>query len=345
MNEILTTPYPGRPADVHRSRAPSLADEADQRPMRASSAFKLIGHTPVVALPGITGQPRVHVHAKLEKYNPSGSIKDRVANEMLTTAIAAGELGPGKTVLEASSGNTGDALAWQCRVMGIPCTIVVPEVTSPRKLADMERFGAQVITVRGATTEPAIEMAARLKAERPDKYFLIDQYNNPANIQAHWRTTGPEILRQCPEVTHVVAAQGSGGTLGGIGRRLREDRPDVALYAVVAKPGTRMLAGMKEAGQGRPLVDDALLAGRLAVSGFDAYEAIQLGFAFGLQLSPSAGGVLAAALRLAQRLHEAHIVILCADAGAKYPDSLLYRRDARTLLSEDDANQEAATRW
>jgi cysteine synthase len=336
MNEIVTTPYPGHPADVHRSVVPQ----------RVRSGSDLVGNTPVLWLPGISGQPGVQIFVKLEEFNLTGSIKDRPVKEMLSSAIEAGELRPGMTVLVPSSGNTARAAAVQCSVLGYACDCVIPAATSPRKRADMARFGATLIEVPGETTEPAIEMAYRLKAERPDAYHLLDQYTNPANVRAHYLTTGPEILLQVPEITHLCAAQGSGGTLAGLGRRLQEDRPDVALYSVVAKPGTRMLAGMKESsGQGRPLVDEALLAGRLAVSGFEAAEAIQLGFAFGLQLGPSAGGALAAARRLARRLREGHIVVVCADSGGTYSDSLLYRRDARTLLSEDDANQEAATRW
>ncbi len=287
----------------------------------------------------------MHIYTKLEEFNLSGSIKDRPAKEMLSNAIEASELRQGMTVLAPTSGNVGVSAASQCSVYGYSCSCVIPAVTSTRKRADMARFGTTLIEVPGEMTEPAIEMAYRLKAERPDEYYLLDQYTNPANVRAHYLTTGPEILLQLPEITHLMAAQGSGGMLAGLGRRLQEDRPDVQLHAVVAKPGTRMLAGMKESsGQGRPLVDGGLLAGRMAVSGFEANEAIQLGFAFGLQLGPSAGGVLAAALRLARRLREGHIVCVCADSGGRYPDSLLYRRDARTLLAEDDANQEA-TRW
>lgn len=312
---------------------------------RPCSALDLIGNTPLVELRGLTGKAAVRLYAKLEWCNPGGSVKDRPAKQMVLDALAEGRLQPGMTGLEATSGNTGTALAFVYAILRIPFTVVIPEVTSSRKRQDMQRFGARLIEVPGETTERALETAYRMVAAEPERYFLTDQYTNPSNVKAHYLGTGPEILQQCPEITHLVAAQGSFGTLGGVGRRLKEERPDARVYAVLAKPGTRTLFGMKEANHVMPLVDDSLLAGRMLVTGYEAHDSIQRGLAFGFQLGPSAGGVLAAALRLAQTLREGHIVCIFADGGMKYPDSALYQRDAKTLLSVDEANQEAFTRW
>jgi len=309
------------------------------------SALDLIGNTPLVELSGLCENPRVHLYAKLEWYNPGGSVKDRPAKQMLLDALASETLRPGMRVLEATSGNTGTALAFVCAILGFPVTLVIPEVTSTRKRQDMERFGATLHVVPGETTEHALEIAYGMLASEPERYFLSDQYTNPSNPKAHYLGTGPEILRQCTEVTHVVAAQGSFGTLGGVGRYLKEVRPDTHICAVVAQPGTRTLFGMKEEGHTMPLVDDAVLSTRLLVSGYDAHDGIQAGLRFGFQLGPSAGGVLAAALRIARRLREGHLVCVFADGGNKYPESVLYRPDAKMRVSQAEADQDAFTRW
>lgn len=324
------------------SCSPATQRETQRLPQ---SALDLVGNTPLVELPGLCENPWVHVYAKLEWYNPGGSVKDRPAKQMVIDALDSGALRPGMRVLEATSGNTGTALSFVCAILGFPVTLVIPEVTSTRKRQDMERFGAEVKIVPGETTEHALEVAYNMVAAEPGRYFLSDQYTNQSNPKAHYLTTGPEIVRQCPEVTHVVAAQGSFGTLGGVGRYLKEVSPCTRLCAVVAQPGTRTLFGMKEEQHTMPLVDDSLLSNRLLVSGYDAHDGIRLGVRFGFQLGPSAGGVLVAALRIARRLQEGRLVCVFADGGNKYPDSVLYQSDAKMLLPAEDADQEAFTRW
>ena len=312
---------------------------------KPQSVLDLIGDTPLVELEGISRNPKVRIFAKLEWFNPGGSIKDRPARQMVLDAIEDGRLRSGMTILEATSGNTGRSLALIGSVLSIPVTLVIPEITSLPKRLDMKRLGAELVEVPGETTERALEEAYRMVEQEPGRYFFSNQYSNPSNIKAHYLTTGPEILSQCPEITHLVAAQRSFGTLGGTGRRIKEARPDVQVCAVVAQPGTQTLFGMKGDSHAMPLVDDTLIDAGKLISGYQAHEGIQIGLRSGYQLGPSAGGVLMAALNLAKGLREANIVCIFADGGGQYPDCRLYRRDTKSILSEDEANEEAFTRW
>lgn len=311
----------------------------------ARSALDLIGNTPLAELPGLGPNPAVRIFAKLEWFNPGGSVKDRPARQMVLDALESGALRSGMTVLEATSGNTGTAMAYVCRVLGFPVRLVIPEATSTPKRIDMARFGAELVLVPGHTTDQALEIAYRMREAEPDRLFMPDQYTSPSNPRAHYLTTGPEILRQCPSVTHVVAAQGSFGTLGGIARRMAESRPEVEVHAVVSRPGSRSLFGIKEAQQVMPLVDNTVLSGRIMVGGSESVDGIEAALAFGYQLGPSAGAVLAGALRLAARLKAANIVCVFADSGSKYPDCPLYLKNWRESVSDDQVDHESFTRW
>jgi cysteine synthase len=313
--------------------------------MIARSAIDLVGRTPLVDLSLLSPNPKVRVLAKLEWFNPGGSVKDRAARQMVLDAIERGDLRPGMRVLEATSGNTGTALAFVARVLGFGLTLFIPQVTSARKREDMLRFGAELRVVEGETTERALDEAYALAAAEPELYYHTDQYTNRSNLRAHYLTTSVEILEHCPEITHFVAAQGSFGTLGGTGQRLREERPDVQIHAVVAKPGTTTLFGMKEEDRVMPLVDDSILSGRMLVSGHDAHDGIQAGFAAGFLLGPSAGGVMASMLRLARKLDSGTIVGVFADGGQKYPGCELYAANARSYLTAEQADAEAFSRW
>ncbi len=182
-----------------------------------ASVLDLIGNTPLVDVSPLSPTPGVRIVAKLEGQNPGGSIKDRIAKAMVEAAEADGTLQPGQTLLEPSSGNTGIGLAMVCLLKGYPLTIVLPENVSPERRQLLEIFGASIITSPGAEgSNGAVRMAQRLAAEDPSVAFLY-QYGNPANPRAHYETTGPEILRDCPEVTHLVAGLGTAGTLMGDG--------------------------------------------------------------------------------------------------------------------------------
>lgn len=307
------------------------------------SVLDLIGNTPVMELTGL--RENVRIVAKLEWFNPGGSVKDRPAKQMILDALERGALRPGASIIEATSGNTGTALAFIGAALKIPVTLVIPEVTSARKRQDMLRLGAKLIVVPGDTTEGALEATYRTVEKEPGRYYHTDQYTNPSNLKAHYLTTGPEIARQVPDVTHIIAAQGSFGTLGGTAQFFKEKRSGVRFISVVARPGTTTLFGMKEVDHVMPLVDDSLLNGRMLMSGYDAADGIRLGLGFGLQLGPSAGAVLAAALKLSRSIRSGTICCILADGGNKYAESPLYDMEARQTLTEDEADREAFTRW
>lgn len=311
-----------------------------------TSALSLIGNTPMVNLSTVSARQDVTINAKLEGRNPGGSIKDRPALQMVLDGIESEQLVDGMGIIEATSGNTGTGLAFVGSVLGIPVTLVVPEVTSPAKLRDMRRFRAKIKVVHGDTTEHALEEAYKIRDRHPRRFWMPDQYTNPSNPKAHYLTTGPEILTQCPSVTHVVAAQGSFGTLAGLARRFSESKPGVRLHAVIARPGTTTIFGMKEADKVMPLADDSVLAGRFMVDGRSAAEGIQHGLRFGFQLGPSAGAVLAAAVKLSERLPAGStIVCIFADFGTKYPGCPLYHPKILANSPGMDLDHAAFTRW
>jgi len=186
------------------------------------SVLDLIGNTPVVDVSILSPNPRVKLMAKLEGQNPFGSVKDRIAKSMIETAIKEGVLKPGQRIMEPSSGNTGIALAAIAAVKGNPITILMPESVSIERRQMLEVFGAQIILTPGAEgSNGAVRRAEKLASENPEWCFL-HQYQNDANPQAHYESTGPEILRDVPEVTHFVAGLGTSGTLMGVGRYLKE---------------------------------------------------------------------------------------------------------------------------
>ncbi|NDC26867.1 MAG: cysteine synthase family protein [Actinobacteria bacterium] len=204
------------------------------------SVLDLIGNTPVVDVSNLSPNPRVKLMAKLEGQNPFGSVKDRIAKSMIETAIKEGVLKPGQRIMEPSSGNTGIALAAIAAVKGNPITILMPESVSIERRQMLEVFGAQIILTPGAEgSNGAVRRAEKLASENPEWCFL-HQYQNDANPQAHYESTGPEILRDVPEVTHFVAGLGTSGTLMGVGRYLKEHKPGVKIVAVEPPLGERV---------------------------------------------------------------------------------------------------------
>src|SRR5882672_9236759 len=199
--------------------------------MRVDSVLDLIGNTPLVAAHQLSPNPNVRLFVKLEGNNPGGSVKDRIAKSMIEDAEADGRLHPGDTILEPSSGNTGIGLALVCRMKGYKLRVVLPENVSVERRQLLEIFGAEIILSPGAEgSNGAVRMAQRLVKEMDDVAFLY-QYGNPANPRAHYETTGPEILRDCPEITHFVAGLGTSGTLMGVGRFLKERNPAIRVLA------------------------------------------------------------------------------------------------------------------
>ena len=191
------------------------------------SVLDLIGDTPIVDVSELSPNPSVRLLAKMEGQNPAGSVKDRIALAMVADAEADGTLVSGRTIIEPSSGNTGIALAMIARIRGYPIKIVLPENVSPERRQALEVFGAEIIPSPGEEgSNGAVRLARRLADENPEWVFLY-QYANEANPQAHYTTTGPEILRDVPDITHFVAGLGTSGTLMGVGTYLKEQKPEV----------------------------------------------------------------------------------------------------------------------
>src|SRR5690606_6281524 len=204
-----------------------------------ASVLELIGNTPVVDVTSLSPNPRVRILAKLEGQNPFGSVKDRIAKAMIEDAESDGTLQPGQRIIEPSSGNTGIALAGIARLKGYPITIVMPENVSIERRQLLEIYGADIITTPGGEgSNGAVRHAQKLADEHPEWAFLY-QYANNANPQAHYETTGPEIWRDAPDITHFVAGLGTSGTLMGVGTYLKEQNPDVKVLAVEPPAGER----------------------------------------------------------------------------------------------------------
>jgi cysteine synthase len=297
--------------------------------VRYEDLVDAIGNTPLVGLPRLSPKPGVHLWAKLEGQNPTGSVKDRVAKAMVEDAEKSGLLTPGATLLEPSSGNTGIALAVVARVRGYRLVVVLPENTSLERRQLLELYGAQVVLSPAEQgSNGAIERAKRLAAEHPD-WVMLYQYGNPANAQAHYDTTGPEIWRDLPEVTHFVAGLGTTGTLMGVGRYLHERNPAVKVVAAEPEYGD-LVYGLRNLDEGfvPPIFDPDVLDGRIKAGAAAALARTrELASAEGLFSGISGGAVLHVALRLAERLARAEIVLLVADGGWKYLSTGAYAAD------------------
>ncbi len=272
----------------------------------------------------LSPNPSVAIHVKLEGVNPAGSVKDRVAREMILEAEADGTLEPGRTIIEPSSGNTGIALAMIARLRGYPIKIVMPENVSAERRQLLEVFGAEIIWSPGAEgSNGAVRMAQKLADQNPDWAFLY-QYGNEANPRAHYNTTGPEIYADCPEITHFVSGLGTSGTLMGVGAYLKERKPTVQVLAV-EPPAGEMVDGLRSLDDGfiPPVYEkwggDQLLDGKRIVRPRESIEwtrrlAVETGIFAGI----STGAALAGAARVAERTDEGAVVVVSADGGWKY---------------------------
>jgi cysteine synthase B len=284
------------------------------------SILDLIGNTPLVEVSQLSPRPGVRILVKLEGQNPGGSIKDRIALAMVEAAEADGRLQPGQTILEPSSGNTGIGLAMVCRLRGYPLRVVMPENVSPERRQLLEIFGAEIIPSPGGEgSNGAVRMAQRLAAEHPDMVMLY-QYGNPANADAHYRGTGPEIWRDCPEVTHLVAGLGTTGTLMGVGRYLKEQNPAVKVWAV-EPPSGESVEGLRSLDDGfiPPIFDPTVLDRKIIVRPRESLEwTRRLTEEAGIFAGISGGAAMAGAARAARDLDEGVIVVVLADGGWKY---------------------------
>jgi [CysO sulfur-carrier protein]-thiocarboxylate-dependent cysteine synthase len=308
--------------------------------VRCAGIASTVGNTPLVELAHLSPTPGVRLFAKLESENPTGSVKDRVALAMLDAAETSGELRPGRTILEPSSGNTGIALAALGRVRGYPVRIVLPESATSERVALLQAFGAEIISSPGELGSNGAVALARRLAEADRSLYMPFQYANPANPGVHYRTTAAEILEECHEVDAFVAGLGTGGTLMGVGRRLREANPDVQIIAAEPLAGDDV-SGLRslEDGYVPEVLDVSKLDRKLLVSNAEAVRGLRLlAREEGIFAGVSAGGVAHVAMRVAAELEApANIVMLFADGGWKYLSAGLWDRDEDELAGEMEA--------
>jgi cysteine synthase B len=294
-----------------------------------------VGNTPLIPLRRVTAglSPRVQVLAKAEWFNPGGSVKDRAALYILRQAWAEGQLKTGRRLLDSTSGNMGIAYAMFGAAMGIGITLCIPANASPERLAILRAYGAELILTDPLEgSDGAIRQARQLAERFPQQYWYANQYDNPACWQAHYHTTGPEILRQTEgQITHFVAGLGTSGTLMGTGRALREWNPQIQIVAVQPDAPFHGLEGLKHMPTAlRPGIFDPDFPDRtLEVSTEEAYQMVRrLAREEGLFVGISSGAAAVAALRLAQTLESGLIVTVFPDAGYKYlSDSALWKGD------------------
>jgi len=279
-----------------------------------------IGHTPLVELSRLSPNPRVRIFAKLEGNNPTGSLKDRIAKYMIDDAERSGALTHDLTILEPTSGNTGIALAMIGRYKGYKVKVVMPQNVSEERRQLLEAYGAEIVLTDGSQgSNGAIRVAQEMVAEDPH-YFMPYQYGNPANPRAHFETTGPEILQELPQVDTFIAGLGTGGTLMGVGRRLKKHNPNTRVLAVVPHPGD-LVQGLRSLDEGfiPPILDQSLLDGRFVVASKEAFATTRLLMEKeGIFAGISSGSVVYAAMRVAQRMEQGNVVVLLADGGWKY---------------------------
>ena len=287
------------------------------------SVIDLIGNTPMVDISSLSPNPAVRILAKLEGQNPGGSVKDRAAKYMILAAEKEGLLGPGSTVLESSSGNTGIALAMICKMRGYPIKIVLPENVSIERRQALEVWGAEIISSPASEgSNGAMRRAQELAADHPEWFFPF-QYGNGANPQAHYEGTGPEIWRDAPEVTHFVAGLGTAGTLMGVGTYLKEQNPDIQIWAI-EPPAGEMVDGLKNIDEGfiPPVFTDwhgyEVLDRKMIVRPRESIEWTRRLTEVGLFTGISSGAIVAGAAKCAAAIDEGVIVMIVCDGGWKY---------------------------
>lgn len=311
--------------------------------MRYGSILETIGNTPLVELKSFSPRPGVEIYAKLEGQNPSGSVKDRVAKKMIEEAEASGKLKPGSILLEPTSGNTGIALAMISRIKGYQFIAVLPDNVTSERRQMLELYGAQIVFSDGSQgSNGAVRLAKELLSQ-DERYVMLYQYGNAANPRAHYEGTAREIIEDLPDLDVFVAGLGTGGTLTGNARRLKEYNP--AIKIVAAEPmqgeGVQGLRSLED-GFVPPILDQSLLDAKILVSSRDAIRRTrQLKDQEGIFAGPSCGASLHAALRVAASLEQGKIVTILADGGWKYLSEDLWTLE----LDELEDNLEAKILW
>ena len=305
-----------------------------------NGALDAIGNTPLVDVSVLSPDPKIQIYGKLESVNPTGSVKDRAARSLIEDAEQKELLKPGDTILEPTSGNTGLGLAMIGRIRGYKVKVVMPASVPPERVNLLEAFGAEVIlSDADKGTNESIVMAQHIAEENPS-YYMPYQYGNEANPRAHYTTTGPEIVRDMPDVDVFVAGLGTGGTLMGVGKALREHNPDVQIIATAPHPDDKV-QGLRsiEHGYIPPILDLKKLDGRILIEGEEAfYWTRKLLTDAGFFVGVSSGATFATARKIAQKMSdegsEGKIVAMFADGGWKYLSTGIYGEDYKFNQAE-----------
>lgn len=294
------------------------------------SVLESIGRTPMAKLDKVNAKnPSVRILAKLEGTNPGGSVKDRPALYMIREAVRTGALIPGKTILEPTSGNTGIALAMIGAAMGYPVTLCMPECVTVERRRVLEAYGAEVILTPAAEkTDGAIRIAHEMVQLQPDRYFMPNQFANPANPQAHYETTGPEILEQTGgRIDVFVAGMGTGGTLMGVSRFLRDHVPTARVIGIEPSTGSS-IQGLKNMTESivPEIFDPERIDEKINIGNDEAFAmSRRLATQEGIFVGMSSGAAVAGALHVAERLESGTIVVLLPDRGDRYLSTTLFR--------------------
>ncbi|HEV2723372.1 MAG TPA: cysteine synthase family protein [Thermoleophilaceae bacterium] len=307
--------------------------------------LQAIGNTPLVELKRLSPKPGVRIYAKLESYNPTGSVKDRVARAMIEDAEEKGAIRPGQTILEPTSGNTGISLAMICKRKGYRLKVVMPDNVTAERTELLRMYGAEIVSSPGNQgSNGAVAMALEL-AESDSSYYMPYQYGNPANPDAHYNGTAVEILEELDTVTAFVAGLGTGGTLMGNARRLKEHDPDTAIVAAEPLQG-ELVQGLRSLDDGfiPEIIDLSILDKKIIVTNRDAVVwTKKLLEEEGLFAGVSSGAIASIAVRVAKGLDEGNVVFVVCDDGWKYLSSGVYTKSLEEL--EADGTLESASFW
>jgi [CysO sulfur-carrier protein]-thiocarboxylate-dependent cysteine synthase len=297
------------------------------------NVLDMIGNTPLVDVSNLSPNPNVRILGKMEMQNPFGSVKDRIAKSMIETAEKDGRLKPGQTIIEPSSGNTGIAMAAIAQLRGYPIKILMPESVSIERRQMLEVFGAEVILTPGGEGSNGAVARAKVMADAHPEWAFLYQYANDANPMAHYEGTGPEIWRDCPEITHFVAGLGTSGTLMGVGKYLKEVKPTVKLISIEPPLGERV-EGLRNLDEGYvpPIFDNwhglELLDRKRVVRPRESLEwTRRLVAECGIFAGISAGAAMAGAAKVATEIDEGTIVFIVCDGGWKYLSTGAYTDD------------------
>ncbi len=303
---------------------------------RFGDIVESIGNTPLVELPRLSPKPEVRIYAKLEGRNPTGSVKDRVARAMIEAAEAEGAIEPGQTILEPTSGNTGISLAMICRRKGYPLKVVMPDNVTEERTQLLRMYGAEIVYSEGPKgSNGAVELA--LEMAQDPSYYMPYQYGNEANPLAHYNGTAVEILDELDEVTAFVGGLGTGGTLMGNGRRLKEADPETLIVAAEPMQG-ELVQGLRSLDDGfiPPIIDLSILDRKIMVSNRDAIVwTKRLLDEEGVFAGVSSGAIAAIAARIAGELDGGNVVFLIPDDGWKYLSSGVYTKPIEELENVD----------